>query len=344
MSASLAAASPDLAARRAALRAAEPRLYPRDLAARLGISEAELVALDEPAAATRLRPDWPALLAALGGLGEVTALTRNADAVHEKTGIYGKPAGGPQIALFTGEAIDLRLFLDHWAVAWAVEAAGRRSLQVFAADGTAAHKVYATARTDSAAWARLVADFAATLPPFAATPAPPAPPARPDAAIDLSGLRAAWDGLRDTHHFHALLARFAVTRLQAMRLAGADRARPVAPASLRAALEAAAANGLPIMVFVANPGCIQIHTGPIATLRATGPWFNILDPGFNLHLRETAIDSAWVVRKPTDDGIVTALELFDAQGGLIATLFGARKPGHKELDGWRTLCSSLAAA
>ncbi len=46
-----------LAARRAALAATEPRLYPRDIAARLGVTEAEIVALDEGRVATRLRPD-----------------------------------------------------------------------------------------------------------------------------------------------------------------------------------------------------------------------------------------------------------------------------------------------
>ena len=48
-----------------------------------------------------------------------------------------------------------------------------------------------------------------------------------------------------------------------------------------------------IMVFVGKRGCIQIPTGPMHSLRQAGPWFNVLDPGFNLHLRETAIDTAW---------------------------------------------------
>ena len=58
---------------------------------------------------------------------------------------------------------------------------------------------------------------------------------------------------------------------------------------------------------------VPMH-GPIKALKATGPWFNILDPRFNLHLPEDAIPSAWVVKKPTSDGTVTSLELFDAGG------------------------------
>jgi putative hemin transport protein len=38
---------------------------------------------------------------------------------------------------------------------------------------------------------------------------------------------------------------------------------------------------------------------------------------------------------------VTSVELFDAQGECIATLFGARKPGIPELETWRTLVENL---
>jgi putative hemin transport protein len=177
----------DLAERRAALAAAEPRLYPRDLAARLGVTEAEIVALDEGQVATRLRPDWPALLADVAGLGEVMALTRNADAVHEKIGIYGAFEGNAAMGLFVGEAIDLRLFLRSWKHGWAIAPAsegGRASLQFYAGDGTAVHKIFTTANTDRAAWARLVAAFADPAPAPLAVTAPAAVPAeKPDLSL-----------------------------------------------------------------------------------------------------------------------------------------------------------------
>jgi len=336
-----------LATRRAALAASEPRLYPRDIAGRLGVTEAEIVTLDEAALATRLRPDWTGILARIGTLGEVMALTRNADAVHEKTGTYGTLDGGAQMGLFVGEEIDLRLFLSNWAFAWALAALspqGRRSLQFFGSDGAAVHKIFSQAGTDLAAWDALVAAFAADLPAPAIQPAAAPKLPAPDSAIDVAGLLAGWDGLRDTHHFFGLLRRFDVARTQAFRLAGPERARPVPVSSLRAVLQGAAGAQTPIMVFVGNAGCIQIHSGPVAELRATGPWFNVLDPRFSLHLREGAIDTAWVVRKPTDDGVVTSLELFDASGSAIATLFGRRKPGQAEDPAWRALCASLADA
>jgi putative hemin transport protein len=336
--------------RRAALRASEPRLYPRDRAARLAVTEAELVALDEgdpdPARhAVRLRPDWTAILGALHRLGPVMALTRNADAVHEKIGTYGALEGGAKVGLFLGE-IDLRLFLGNWAFAWAVGQPGtgeRRSLQFFGADGAAVHKIHTRPETDLAAWEALVAAHAAPdLPPAAIRPAVPKAAPRPDGEIDAAGFLAGWDGLTDTHQFHGLLNRFGLTRTQAFRLAGPGRARPVGAGALRRVLTHAAATGLGIMVFVGNRGCIQIHGGAVRTLRAAGPWFNVLDPGFNLHLRESAIDTAWVVAKPTVDGQVTSLELFDAAGSAIATLFGVRKPGQAEDPAWRALCDQLA--
>jgi putative hemin transport protein len=332
----------DLAERRATLTAAEPRLYPRDIAARLGVTEADIVAIDDGHTATRLRRDWRGILSELHSLGHVMALTRNADAVHEKTGTYGKLEGGGHVALFVGEAMDLRLFLGSWRAAWAVEQKGRRSLQFFAGDGSAVHKVFATEQTDAQAWETLVARYAAPdLAPFVAKEAKPAPAPRDDAEIDLVGLHAAWDAMTDTHQFHGLLSSFHVTRTQAFRLAGDGRARKVANSTVRAALQQAAAVAMPIMVFVGNAGCIQIHSGPVQTLREVGPWFNVLDPGFNLHLRDGVITECWVVAKPTDDGVVTSVEAFDAAGALVVTLFGARKPGRPELAEWRALCATL---
>jgi putative hemin transport protein len=97
------------------------------------------------------------------------------------------------------------------------------------------------------------------------------------------------------------------------------------------------------MCFVGNRGCIQIHTGPVKTLKTVGPWFNILDPGFNLHLREDAIAEAWVVRKPTRDGDVTSLELYDEDGFCFVQFFGERKPRKPELDSWRGILREIPA-
>jgi putative hemin transport protein len=106
-------------------------------------------------------------------------------------------------------------------------------------------------------------------------------------------------------------------------------------------LERAAAAKVPIMVFVGSRGCIQIHTGPVRRILARNGWTNVLDPEFNLHLRDSEVYSAWAVTKPTDDGPVTSVELLDANGAVAVRFFGARKPGIPELPEWRSIVHGL---
>ena len=95
------------------------------------------------------------------------------------------------------------------------------------------------------------------------------------------------------------------------------------------------------MVFVRSRGVIQIHSGPVNKIKVMGDWLNVLDPEFNLHLRENHIAHSWVVEKPTEDGIVTSLEIFDGQKNNIATFFGAKQPGIPELKEWREIAKNL---
>jgi len=332
-----------LRARWHAFREEQPKVRIRDAAATLGVSEAELVALDCGAGTMRLEPRWEELLHGFGTLGEVTAITRNESVVHEKHGRYEKIEVDPAHALVLGEAIDLRLFPRVWAKAFAVTSrtkdGDRQSFQVFDRSGTAIHKVFAKEGSDVAAFERLRAALAAAdqYAAEATEAAAPATPDRPDAEIDVAGFRAAWAALADTHDFFPLLRRFRVGRRQALRLADPEMAWAVQTGGVRRVLEQAAARQVPIMVFVGNPGAIQIHTGPVERIQDVGPWLNVLDPGFNLHLREDHVAGAWVVRKPSVDGIVTSLEVFDTAGEMIVQFFGKRKPGIPEREDWRTL-------
>lgn len=337
----------DLADRWADLRREQPQLRIRDAAQRLGVSEAELVAAGCGATATRLSGDWQRLLGELQRLGPLMALTRNAHAVHEKTGRYSALTGNGAIGTMLGE-IDLRVFFSRWQHGFAVREESshgvRDSLQFFDQSGTAVHKVYLTPQSDRDAYLALVAAYRAhdqgTL--QAVSPPPPALAPLEDAQIDLAGLQAHWRALQDMHDFTDLLARFGCGRVQAFRLVEDDLAAAVSRDAPRLLLEHVAERGMDIMLLVSSPGVVQIHTGPVRNLRATGPWFNVLDEVFNLHLRETAIDSAWVVCKPTRDGVVSSLELFGGDGGLICQIFGRRKPGQAEDPAWRAALDVLA--
>lgn len=323
------------------------KLRARDAAQKLGVSEGELVASLVGKNATRLRTEGAAIIKDVPALGTVMALTRNEHCVHEKIGPYLEVSLNGAHALVLGELIDLRIFPSRWHHSFAVidetDGGPRRSLQVFDADGTAVHKIYQKPATDSAAFDRLIADWRAEdqSPVLDTRATPQAAADRADSEIDVAKLRSEWAALEDTHDFFDMLRKLKVGRLQALRLAGPEFARRVAPETLSQVLEAARDTATPIMVFVGNPGCIQIHSGPVTNLKRMGPWFNVLDPDFNLHLREDAIASAWTVRKPTRDGDVNSLELFDRDGMCFAQVFGARKPGKPELQAWRSILSAL---
>ncbi|MFP2911841.1 hemin-degrading factor [Pyxidicoccus sp. 3LFB2] len=333
-----------------ALRQSQPRVRARDAAEQLGVSEAQLLATGVGEDAVRLDLRFDVLLPRLESLGRVMSLTRNAHAVHEKRGTWRNVELHGLRALVLDEDIDLRLFLSRWRFGFALrERLGeglRRSLQFFGATGTAVHKVFLEDAGGEAAFDALVEELPHVdqLPDLDVEQVLPVAAPRPDGEVDVEGLRAGWRALQDTHDFFPLLQRLGVARTQALRLVGRELATPVAPGALAWVLERVAGSGLPIMVFVGNPGAIQIHTGPVRTVRPTGPWLNVMDPGFNLHVRADHIHSAWVVRKPTRDGTVTSLELFDAAGENIALVFGQRKPGLAELPAWQTLMGELTGA
>lgn len=326
--------------RHQALVAAQPTLRIRDRARQLGVTEAELVAAGCGVMARQLGGTPQQLVRDLGTLGPVMALSRNDHAVHERHGQYqGIEADGP-VGLVLGPDIDLRLFFGSWRYFYAVTENGRDSLQFFDKAGDAVHKVYRTDATDAEAWQAYVDRHAldalapVTVEPIAAVAEAAAP-------ADPAALRTHWRGLQDTHDFFAMLRQFKVSRLGALRAAGDDLAQQVDNIAVETMLGRAAEAGLPIMCFVANRGIVQIHSGPVHKLVRTGPWFNVLDPAFNLHLNTGAVASSWIVNKPTVDGWVTSLELFDADGGLVVQFFGERKPGQPELPAWRALLQSL---
>ncbi|MDQ7989989.1 MAG: ChuX/HutX family heme-like substrate-binding protein [Candidatus Dactylopiibacterium sp.] len=324
-----------------ALIAAEPQLRIRERAARLGVSEAELIAADCGVTAIALQGAPRELFLELGKLGRVMALSRNDHCVHERHGAYtGIDVGEGPVGLVLGPDIDLRMFFSSWASAWAVTEHGRHSLQFFDKAGTAIHKVYRTEHTDAAAWDAYVTRFASEARPALRLEAFAAPD-EADAPEDAAALRAHWLALEDTHDFFVMLRKFRVSRLGALAAAGEDLAQQVPDTAVETLLEAAAARALPIMCFVGNRGIVQIHTGPVSRLQRTGPWFNVLDADFNLHLDTRAITSCWVVNKPTRDGWVTSLEVYAASGEMIVQFFGARKPGAPELPAWRELLQGL---
>lgn len=314
----------------------------REIAARLGISEAQWVSANcPPIRSVRLRGTPQAIFKEIRKLGRVMALTRNDSCVHERHGEYlNVQADGP-VGLVLGPDIDLRAFFGHWKDIFAVEEGHRLSLQFFDEEGRAVHKIYCTEETDTSSYLTLVQDFADVhawsenvLIPRQSVP---------DTVSDVEHFRQTWLAMADTHDFFGMLKRFQVSRVGALRHAGTDLAQNVPVISIEAMLHRVALSETEIMCFVSNRGMIQIHSGVVKNIVRRGPWLNVLDPTFNLHLNTAAVKQAWVVNKPTVDGWVTSLEVFDDKDEMIVQFFGARKPGHPELTAWRKQLVSLCA-
>lgn len=327
-----------------AMKAENPRVRIRNAAQEFGVSEAELLSTGIDAGVTVLKPQFAEILQEVESLGKVMALTRNDECVHERKGIYQNPDfSNAHAQLFTGEDIDLRIFLSSWKYAFSVIEGDRKSLQFFGKDGLALHKIYLTKDSNREAFEALTEKYRAEeQTPVAETQEiAPAPAEKPDSEIDKEGLQAAWKALQDTHDFFGITKKFGVTRTQALRLAPEGYTQKIENSKVVNLLEDAAEKHVPIMVFVGNRGIIQIHTGEVKRTLWHQQWFNVMDPDFNLHLDTTKIAQAWIVKKPTADGEVTSVEVFNKKGDFIVQFFGKRKPGIPELQEWKDLIKDL---
>ncbi|MEM6660124.1 MAG: ChuX/HutX family heme-like substrate-binding protein [Pseudomonadota bacterium] len=331
-----------------AARAENPKMRERDLADSLGISEAQLLAAHTGDGVIRISADMDRLMPLINRLGEVMALTRNASCVIEKVGIYDGFRGGKHAALVVNHDIDLRLFPQHWVYGFAVtkkldDGSERLSVQVFDAAGDAVHKIFLRDTSVFEEWDALVE--AVQIPDqsdnLSVEPRAEVEPAKTDIA-KTDRLRAEWDQITDTHQFLQMVRKLKLNRLGAYRMAGAPYVRPLATSVIDTILNHAADTALPIMVFVGNPGCIEIHTGPIKLVKQMGPWLNVLDPGFNLHLRSDRIAEVWQASKSTRRGDAISVEAFDEDGALIVQIFGILADPDAA-EAWNALVLSLDA-
>ncbi len=330
-----------------AFREQHPKTRIRDAARQLQVSEGELVAACTGGTVKHLKNEFPALIQAMPGLGKVMVLTRNENCVIERKGVFETvDTGNKHVGTVLGKDIDLRMFFSRWKYGFAVETDDsigfKRSFQIFDAQGTAIIKIYAVEQTNLAAWDAVVASFTAAEQPavIKVTPALPTP-VYVEKEADKEAFLEGWAALQDTHDFFPLLMKHKLSRVRALELAEGKYTRRINNDCVKTLLEKAAATGLEIMVFVGNPGNIEIHTGPVQKIVAIPNWINVMDEDFNLHLKTDVITQCWVVEKPSVDGIVTSVEVFDDAEEMIAQFFGKRKPGNPELTEWRALAAEL---
>lgn len=333
-----------------ALLAKQPKTRIRDAAEQLNVSEAELLATELASKVQPLVPKWKDFMEAIAEAGPVMCLTRNDWVVIEKTGPFEELEFDGPVGVTLGEFMDFRIFWSQWNVGYSVitETPDRtlRSFQIFDHYGDSVLKIYLKEEDQIETFEKITEQFkgdASSAPVFKEKPAPTRPQPAPE-GFDEARWQQDWLALEDTHDFYPMLRKHRIDRLTSLRHAPEGYAWQLKNDCLEFLLTEARDRKLDIMVFVNSRGNIEIHTGPVDNIKRVGEYMNVLDPTFNLHFKEAGIHEVWVVRKPTVDGIVTAVEFYQEDGTDIAMFFGRRQPGDPELEVWRELVNDLPRA
>ncbi|MCT4665685.1 MAG: hemin-degrading factor [Flavobacteriales bacterium] len=327
---------------------ANPKAYLYRAAQDLKVSELDLLALEIGKAATVLNPDFEGILGRLRELGKVMALTRNEYAVHERKGIYKNMNAQHGHIIFVGKDIDLRIFPQSWNSALAVvqetERGTKRSIQFFDKKGLAIHKVFLLPESKIESFDQLVSDFKNETQEVTFVGENPQAIIHED--IDFTeenklAFQKEWKEITDTHQFFGLYRKYKLHRQQAVENAPDGFAKKLDNEAIKTLFEKFSENKQEIMVFAGNKSIIQIHSGLGENILYRGPWINIMDPDFNLHLNMEGINSLFAVVRPSEDGPIHSIEAYDENKEMIVQFFGKRKPRIPELEGWTGIVKDM---
>ena len=240
----------------------------RAVAAKLGITEAELIASACGRFVTRLLPSTLALLRELPALGEIKAVVRNPTAVIERAGtVRGSEATALGVVLVQADHFELVCQAPRWSKAFALREETSRgvkqSIQFFTAAGTSAGKFFLRPLSNLSAFADLTSAYAC-----------------PDQS-----------------------QQEAVERKVAEPEIPLQRPPASAPRALTAFLEAAAQFRYP-MTFVARNDAASISTSrAVERVKRSdrGGWMNVLHDELDIHLHDDRIRYLRCVPDPGAD-------------------------------------------
>jgi putative hemin transport protein len=323
-----------------------PKVRIRDAAVQLKTTELELVATSCGNGNTRLKPNFKEILERLQSLGSVMGLLRSEHVVHETHGEFKEISAHGSVAMFFNPGMDTRFFVDKWFAVFAVNENNRHSLQFFTREGTAVYKVYVTEATTESAYFDLVESFTSDNQEPSEVLSAKAIDLEVNSSakkeIDATSLRKSWLEIRDVHEGNRLIKQYGSKQRNAVYEAlGEEYAQPLSVEQLEKALNIAAKKSIELMIFAMNDAAVQAYSGPVKKLMRTGPWFNVLDPEFNLHLRTDGIGKVWLINKPSNDGWVTTIDVLDKNGIEVMLIADNRMRGETESEQWQALCRKL---
>lgn len=274
----------------------KPGMRPRDLSDSIGISEAEYLCawLDQGNRYITCRPED--IFPKLPEVGQLMALTRNACAVHEMIGVYQSFSPYRTTAECRGPGIRAHLTSKNWVYGFSVEKQrdDKRlcSFQFFDQSGEAVQKIHTRPTSDLKVWDRITQKLSREADPDEIRSQLRAHRvSKPLRQMSVSGLETMFDGCKSKLEY-----------------------RRVSNDACEHMLTAAATSGLPLVCKINSSGCLQTHEGPVTKIMTMGPWVNVMDGSFHMHLRTDHLLGTYVIHRTNGAEIRTSLEAYDATG------------------------------
>lgn len=293
------------------LLAEEPALSRAQIAARIGVTEAELTAARVGCCVTRLRPRWREILTRLNTLGPVKITTTSTVAELTVVTRYPELEGNERFLAFASESADIRLSLDHvgsgFLLATPNARTGKRerALELFTREGHLAHRIELTPRSQVDAFEEIVEHYVAhenRMDTEAVAPANLRNPKRP--AVDRQALLDGWASLEAPADFYELLRRHHLSRIEAIEAVAGVFSKRMEMGCFRAYLRSLRDGARAVTVMVPNHACAHAFRG-------------MFDG--QVRFEEGAELSVWRVDRPSRRGQLRSIEVFDAAGREAAT-------------------------
>ena len=294
---------------------------------------------------TFLKNDWETLLTSIKRLDDVSVLTGNETVMHLSTGRYDDFKGREGSGLVVSKGVDLRLFMSKWRYGAAILPASGSApgFVFFDSAGKPVHRILLTESSNAAEFDALVAEFKGETPAFSASPEAPDAVETPTEDTKAAFL-AGWRALKDTHEFSGLLRDHKLSRIDAVRLAEGEFSAQLDPAAYSALFGQLVEQEVSILLFALNDGCVQISTGAITEMNQTKGTLQLVEEDSRTLIALPRIEQVWRVSKPTEDGLVHSLELYDADGEPVVYLFGSEKGDSTSIVKWKDLLFALPLA
>jgi putative hemin transport protein len=322
-----------------------------DAARDMGVTEAEPLAAwcgERAAVSTRrLTGDWASLIETLPVLGPVKTVTSNGCVLLEVEGGFEDVELSPPTGRAIGRA-ESRFSFDRWRFGFSTceqrERTVRSSVRFFDRFGTSIHQVELVRGSHPPDFDSFLGDWTSEdqSPRIVVERAPPRPPERADHTVDVLGLRRAWTTmLGDLHETDSFLHHLQLSDVQALRLAGPEIAFPIPRETVREVFASCRDYTLPITLLVGNHGMTQRCVSTLRAVSHAASQLTLRGAGCELHIREDLVESAWIVRRPSKQGMAARLELYGRDGRQAAVVCGG--PDHRARVAWAILIGSFAA-